>query len=122
MILLAFLHVGFPKYFNWAKELNRISLINMQMMQAHTFFIALFLILVGLLLITSPFEFLNHSFGKKIGLGLFIFWLLRLIFQFAHYSPKLWKGKQFETNMHIVFTLIWLFFCFVFATIAFFPL
>lgn len=122
MILLAFLHVGFPKYFNWAKELNRISLINMQMMQAHTFFIALFLMLVGLLLTTSPFEFLKHSFGKKIGLGLFIFWLLRLIFQFAHYSPKLWKGKQFETSMHIVFTLIWLFFCFVFATIAFFPL
>ncbi len=40
LITLALVHIIFPKYFNWNKELKALSLINRQMMTVHTFFIA----------------------------------------------------------------------------------
>ncbi len=107
--LLAFIHIGFPKYFNWKTELKSLSLINKQMMAVHTFFIALVVFLIGLLCLTSSNELVHTSLGKKISLGLGVFWILRLVFQLFVYSPKLWKGKKFETTMHIVFTFFWIY-------------
>ncbi|MBA6155664.1 hypothetical protein H3Z83_03890 [Tenacibaculum sp. S7007] len=107
--LLAFIHISFPKYFNWKTELKSLSLINKQMMAVHTFFIALVVFLIGLLCLTSSNELVHTSLGKKISLGLGVFWILRLVFQLFVYSPKLWKGKKFETTMHIVFTFFWIY-------------
>lgn len=105
LIALALIHVIFPKYFNWDKELKSLSLINRQMMTVHTFFIALTVLLMGLLCLTSSAELTETSLGKKISLGLGIFWTIRLFIQFFGYSTDLWKGKKFETLMHIIFSL-----------------
>ena len=106
-ILLAFLHVFFPKYFAWKQELSSLSLINRQMMYVHLFFIALLVFLLGLLCLTSAAALVNTQLGKRICLGLGLFWAVRLYVQFFVYSPKLWKGKTFETAMHILFSLFW---------------
>ncbi len=119
LVLLSFLHIGFPKYFNWKKELTSLSLINSQMMMVHTFFIALILLLIGLLCLTSSNELINTNLGKKIVLGLGIFWTVRLFTQFFIYSTKLWKGKKFETSMHIVFSVFWVYFSAIFLMIFF---
>lgn len=117
--LLSFLHIGFPKYFNWKKELNSLSLINKQMMTVHTFFIALVVLMIGILCLTSSTELVKTSFGKKISLGLGIFWSIRLVFQLFIYSPKLWKGKRFETSMHVLFTFFWIYMSTLFLMIYF---
>ncbi|MCL7753787.1 hypothetical protein [Polaribacter sp. Z022] len=119
LTLLAFIHIGFPKYFNWKEEQENLSLINKQMMSVHTFFIALVVFLIGLLCLTSANELIETNLGKKISLGLGIFWFVRLIFQLFVYSPKLWKGKNFETIMHIIFTLFWIYMSTVFFIIYF---
>jgi hypothetical protein len=119
LIALAFIHVFFPKYFKWNAELNSLSLINKQMMTVHTFFIALTVFLMGLLCVTSATEIIDTNLGRNIALGLGIFWSIRLFTQFFIYSPKLWKGKKFETTMHILFSLFWAYFCFVFFVIYF---
>ena len=106
-ILLAFLHVVFPKYFNWKQELDSLSLMNRQMMYIHMFFIAFGIFLLGLLCLTSSDALINTAFGKRVCLGLGIFWAVRLYFQFFVYSAKLWKGKTFETIVHILFSLFW---------------
>ena len=106
-ILLAFLHIFFPKYFNWRQELGSLSLINRQMMYVHMFFIAFGIFLLGLLCLTSADALLNSRFGKRISLGLGIFWAVRLYVQFFVYSRKLWKSKAFETTVHILFSLFW---------------
>jgi hypothetical protein len=106
-MLLALLHVFFPKYFNWNNELNSLSLMNRQMVQVHLFFIAFGLFLVGLLCLTSSDGLLNTLFGRRVSLGLGIFWAVRLYFQFFVYSGKLWKGKAFETTVHILLSLFW---------------
>jgi hypothetical protein len=73
-ILLAFLHVFFPKYFKWKQELDSLSLINRQMMYIHMFFIAFGVFLLGLLCLISSDALLDTAFGKRISLGLGIFW------------------------------------------------
>lgn len=109
LILLAAIHIIFPKYFNWKKELNSLSLINRQLMYVHSFFIAFVVLLVGILCLTSANELTSTVLGKKISLGLGIFWSVRLFIQFFGYSSKLWKGKSFETSVHIVFSIFWIY-------------
>ena len=118
LTLLAVIHIIFPKYFNWNKELKSLSLINRQMMMVHTFFIAFIVLLMGLLCLTSSSELIETSLGRKISFGLALFWVIRLIFQLFIYSSKLWRGKKFETTVHIVFTLLWIYFGSVFIIIS----
>ncbi|MET4084083.1 ABC-type bacteriocin/lantibiotic exporter with double-glycine peptidase domain [Pedobacter sp. UYP30] len=118
LILLALIHVVFPKFFNWKVELKSLSLVNRQMMTVHTFFIALIVFLMGLLCLTSASELIQTNLGKKIALGLGLFWGIRLFIQFFGYSEDLWKGKTFETIMHIVFSLLWIYLSVVFLCIG----
>ncbi|TXF75065.1 hypothetical protein FUA25_12380 [Chryseobacterium sp.] len=117
-MVLALIHVGFPQYFKWKQDLKPLSLINRQMMEIHTFFIALTVFLMGLLCLTSYEELMTTSLGKTVCFGLGIFWALRLIFQLIIYSPKLWRGKAFETIMHFVFTVFWVYLSVIFFRIS----
>jgi len=119
LIALALIHIPFPKYFNWGKELKSLSLINRQMMSTHTFFISLTVFLIGLLCLTSSVELIETNLGNKIVLGLGIFWVIRLFFQFFVYSPKLWKRKRFETSIHILFSIVRTYLSIVFFIIYF---
>lgn len=113
--LLALLHVIFPRYFNWESELQSLSLINRQMMHVHTFFIALSVWMMGLLCFSGANELTTTPFGRNISLGLAIFWGLRWFFQLFVYSSKLWRGKLFETTIHIAFSLFWAYMTWVFV-------
>ena len=119
LIILALIHIVFPKYFDWVTELKSLSLINRQMMTVHTFFVALTVFLMGLLCLTSSKELIYTTLGKKISIGLGIFWSIRLIVQFFGYSSSLWKGKRFETFMHIVFSLFWAYLSLIFFSAYF---
>jgi hypothetical protein len=117
LIVLAVIHVAFPKYFNWKKDLQPLSLINNQMMYVHTFFVAFTVLLMGLFCIYCTHDIVNTTLGRQLSFGLFIFWILRLMFQFFFYSPKLWQGKSFETIVHVMFSILWTYFSFVFLFI-----
>ncbi len=119
LIFLSLIHIYFTKKFNWKINLKSMSLINQQMMYVHTFFVALVVFLIGILCLTSSSELVETKLGQKISLGLGIFWGIRLLFQFFVYSSKLWKGKQFETLVHILFSIFWFYLTFVFLKIYF---
>lgn len=119
LIVLALFHLIFPKYFNWEKELQSLSLMNRQMMWVHTIFIALTVFLMGVLCITSAEELSGTNLGRKVSLGLAIFWTTRLAIQFFGYSSKLWKGKFFETMVHLLFSLLWFYTSLIFWSIYF---
>lgn len=118
-ITLAVVHVIFPRYFHWKKELATLSLINKQMMEVHTFFIALTVLLMGLLCVSSAEEMTQTVLGRKIALGFGIFWIARLLIQFVWYSSKLWRGKTFETIVHIGFTGLWIYVSWAFMAVFF---
>lgn len=114
LMALALVHVIFPAYFNWEEDLKPLSLVNREMMKVHTFFIALIVLLIGLLCFTSATELIETKLGKTVSLGLAIFWVIRLITQFFGYSRTLWKGKVFETTAHIFFSGLWIYLSVIF--------
>jgi len=114
LVALSLVHIVFPKKFDWMNELKSVSLMNRQLMYIHTFFIAFVVMLMGLLCITSANELMQTALGKKISFGLWLFWTVRLLVQFFGYSSQLWKGKRFETIVHIVFSFLWVYLSVVF--------
>jgi hypothetical protein len=108
LILLAFLHLIFPRYFRWKEELAGLSLINREIMGVHTFFVALTVFLMGLLLVSSAGLLITTPLGRRVCAGLALFWGFRLLCQFFWYSTENWKGKPLETVVHILFTLLWI--------------
>jgi hypothetical protein len=121
LILLALVHIIFPRYFNWKVELSSLSAINRELMYVHAFFIAFTVFLMGILCLTSAHDLLTTNFGRRICLALAIFWMARLCVQFVGYSSKTWKGKQFETAMHILFSIFWTYLSVIF-TVAYFAI
>lgn len=119
LIVLGMIHIGFPKYFKWEQDMVPLSLINRQMMYVHTFFIGFVVLLMGILCFTSASELVSTTLGKRVSLGFGIFWTARVFIQFIGYSSKLWKGKNFETFIHILFSFLWIYFSFVFLLIYF---
>src|SRR3954447_25971110 len=94
-----------PKRFNWAEELPRLSLLNRRIMQVHAIFIAMILLMMGLLLVTMPQELLApRPLSRAVTAGLAAFWAVRLWMQWFLYDAVLWRGKRFETFMHFAFS------------------
>jgi len=99
-----------PRKFNWAEELPRLSLLNRRIFQVHAIFIALILLLMGLLMVALPRELLApQPLARAVCAGLALFWLVRLWMQWFLYDAVLWRGKPFETVMHFAFTGLWIF-------------
>jgi hypothetical protein len=118
LLVLALLHVAFGRYFNWRREFAEVSLINRQMMYVHTFFVAFTVGLMGLLCLTSAAELVGTPLGRRVALGLGVFWLARLLIQFFGYSASLWRGKRFETIIHVLFSVFWTYLSAVFILVG----
>ncbi|MFN0277089.1 MAG: hypothetical protein ACKVRN_00665 [Pyrinomonadaceae bacterium] len=108
-IALALLHAIFPRRFDWKRELISLNLLNRQIMYVHTLFIAITIALMGILCLSSANDLTSTALGKRICLGLAVFWITRLFIQFFGYSSELWKGKTFETIVHISFSILWVY-------------
>src|SRR5689334_8394215 len=93
LIALALMHAAFPRRFAWKTEFASIGLLSRQMMYVHTFFIALTILLMGVLCTTSAHDLITTTLGRRILLGLTLFWFARLVIQFFGYSSELWRGK-----------------------------
>jgi hypothetical protein len=109
LIALALLHIVFPRYFRWKETTVSLEPVTREILYVHTFFIALTVLLMGLLCLSSADRLLTTTLGQRICLGLALFWTTRLGFQFFGYSSDLWKGKRFETIVHILFSGLWLY-------------
>ena len=119
LMLLSFLHVFIPGYLDWKRDLAPLSLMNRQMMQTHMIFIAITVFSIGLLTVSSTGALMTTVLGRRICLGLAVFWALRLVFQLFVYSPKLWQGKRFETFVHVIAVGFWIYMAVVVGGIGF---
>lgn len=109
LMILGTAHSGFFKYFNWRDQLKPLNLLTRQIFISHTFFIAVVVFLMGVLCFFKGDLLFGNELGSILSLGLSLFWGLRLLFQHFYYSSKHWRGKGFETIIHIVFSLLWLY-------------
>jgi hypothetical protein len=105
-----------PSRFHWREEMARLSLANRQIFQAHGIFLVLTLALISMLLLTSADTLLEPTrLSRAVLAGLTIFWGLRMLMQWFFYSPELWRGHRFNSVMHCVFSMVWIYVTSVFA-------
>jgi len=117
LIALALLHFPIARRLRWREDAARMSDLNAAVFHAHTFFLCVVLVAMGLPALLDPAVFITPSRAALWGCGFAtLFWLLRLIAQWTHYRPSWWRGKPFETVMHWFFTGVWLFLALLFGT------
>src|SRR5262245_12556439 len=105
-----------PWRFRWRDEMAGLSVLNRQIFEAHAIFLVLTLALFSALLLTSSDALLEPTrLSRAILIGLTIFWTLRMVMQWAFYSPAIWRGHRFNTTMHCVFSIVWVYVTTVFA-------
>lgn len=108
LVLLGLSHALMNRYFGWGKELAGISLLTRQIFYVHTFFIALGVILGGVISLAFAIELLNPTpLSRAILAGMAFFWFCRLLAQFFGYDRAIWRGNPVRTRMHFAFSLLW---------------
>ncbi len=107
-ITLALLHVPMGRQLRWSEEAASMSPAGESIFHVHTLFVCVMLVLLGLPALVAPHVFLvvSPAGAWLAGMCLAIF-ALRLWVQWFVFPAALWRGKQFETAMHLLFTLIW---------------
>ena len=108
LLMLAAVHVFFPKRFCWREELARLSTLNRQIFQVHVLFIVLILVLMGLLSIFYADALMQpDELARAVLVGLCTFWALRLVVQWFVYDRSLWRGQPLNTAVHAVASGLW---------------
>ena len=113
---LVIVNLFVPRHLRWREELARLSLVNRQIVQVHSAFIVLTLLLLSALLLTSAESLAEPSpLSRALLGGLTIFWTARLLAQWCFYSPEVWRGDAFRTTVHYVFSGLWIYVAAVFG-------
>lgn len=116
MAALVVISLFIPRRFHWREEMAHLSLLNRQVFQVHSVFIGLILAMFSALLLTSADALLEPTrLSRAILAGLTIFWGLRTLVQWFFYSPAIWRGHRFNTAMHGVLSVTYVYVTAVFA-------
>ena len=116
LLLVAINVFDVPRRFDWKRELASLSLINRQIFRVHAAFICIMLLMFAGLTLLLPRELLAPTpLARAVLGGLGAFWFIRLLTQWFVYDRRIWRGKRFETVMHIAFSGLWLYFTGTFA-------
>jgi hypothetical protein len=107
-ILLAIFHSRFYKVFHWAKDFEKVTLINRKII--YTIHLALLLIffMIGTLSLICAKE-LSQSIGLALWFNLFyaVFWIWRLVWQILYFKrPKGQKIPPIGIFLMILFALL----------------
>ncbi len=116
MAALVIVNAIVPRRFHWREGMARLSLLNRQIFQAHAAFLILTLALFSALLLTCGPALLEPTrLSRAVLVGLMIFWGVRMAMQWFFYSPRIWRGHRFNTVVHCVFSVLWIYVTTVFA-------
>ena len=113
LVLLGLSHAFMNRHFGWSKELAEVSLLTRQIFYVHAFFIALGVVLGGVVSLAFPDALLSSAPpNRAILASMAFFWFCRLLAQFFAYDGAIWRGNQYRTCMHVAFSILW---CYVTA-------
>jgi hypothetical protein len=109
-IVLALLHLTFPARFRWKEELARLSTLNREIFFVHTLFVCVVVAMVGGLSLLAPSDLMQPSgLARLVLIGIAGFWGLRLYCQWFVYTRALWQGDRFNTIVHVLCTMLWVY-------------
>src|SRR5687768_11330586 len=98
-IAIALLGTQLTRLLQWEDDVARMSLLVREVFKIHGWFIALTLTLFGVL--TWRFAPVMAAGGNEVAAwlagGIAVFWGVRVVMQWTHYSREHWRGKRRET-------------------------
>ncbi|MER7767434.1 hypothetical protein [Kitasatospora sp. NPDC096140] len=117
LLAVGLVHAVLPRVIGWPADLSGTTLLTRQVSYAHLFFIGMVCALLGLLpLCLAPDLLAGTRLGTALLAGQTLFWGLRWLFEFAFFSPALWRGNPFRTIAHLALSVLWTWVTAVFAT------
>jgi hypothetical protein len=108
LVVLGVLHLGMARAFGWRGQLAGVALLTRQIIHAHTLFIGLTCVLLGLapLLLTEDLLAAGRMSTAVLAAEC-VFWGLRWCAQLMEFRPALWRGNRLYTTGHICFVALW---------------
>ncbi|WP_030275996.1 hypothetical protein [Streptomyces sp. NRRL B-24484] len=116
LIAMGALHIVLPRLIGWPSDLAGTTLLTRQVSYVHLFFIAMTCVLLGLLpLLLAPDLLAGGRLGTALLVAQTLFWGTRWLFEFAVFSPELWRGDRLRTAAHVGLSVLWTWVTAVFA-------
>jgi len=110
LIFLGVAHAFFDRRLNWRRDTRKLTLANRQIFAMHWFYLALLLIMLGLLFTALAPELLRpEPLTQAIFLVTTIVWAIRLFAQWFVFDAELWRRDGFNRAIHYLLTAIWIY-------------
>ena len=101
---VAILNLFLIRIMKWQPDLERAPLLIREVFQIHCYFISITLAIFGV--ITWRFAGVmaagTNPIGTWLAVGIGLFWGIRSIMQWSHYSREHWRGDPTRTVIHFV--------------------
>ncbi len=111
MFMIVLLNFVVWRRFQWATEIQRLSLLTRQVFIVHSYFIMLSVAGFGAMSLFYPNALIDRTpLAQLVLVFLVLFWASRLLMQLFFYDASLWRGQRFNTVIHVLFTGIWAYF------------
>jgi hypothetical protein len=88
----------------WEPDLAQMPLLLREVFRIHCYFISITLVIFGALTwrFAADMAAATSPICVWLALGIGIFWLVRSIMQWLHYSPSHWRGQTGRTIIHFL--------------------
>jgi hypothetical protein len=118
---LAMLSLCLARVLDWKADIARMSLLVRQVFEIHGWFIALTLVIWGVLTWQFAPEMAAHAtaLSRWLCAAIGFFWGLRTVLQWTHYSSAHWRGNTPRTVIHWTLTFGYAAWAIVYFTAAF---
>ena len=96
------LNLFLVRLMNWRRDLETMSLLIREVFQIHIYFISITLAIFGTLTWRFAGEIATaaHPLCVWLAAGIGIFWAIRSVMQWSHYSAVHWRGDRLRTLIH----------------------
>ena len=100
--IVAILNLFLIRLMNWKNDLDLAPLLIREVFHIHIIFISITLSIFGLL----TWRFVHEIAGAANPLAIWLataiglFWIVRSVMQWLHYSPSHWRGNRTRTLIH----------------------
>jgi hypothetical protein len=101
-LVIAILGPMIPRLLDWREPISRMPLLVREVFHIHTFFIALTCAIFATLTwrFAADIAFPTHELMRWLAFSIGLFWGIRSIMQWSHYSASHWRGLLGRTIAH----------------------
>ncbi len=99
---VVFLNLFLIRIMNWRPDLNAMPLLLREVFQIHLYFISITLAIFGALTWRFARELAAAAqpLCVWLAIGIGVFWAIRSVMQWSHYSTVHWRGDRVRTVIH----------------------